>query len=114
MSAAAAVAEAASEALARVPPAIAATFSVLDPQPASPASCATDLGEYSQGSGREQLACYVDAFRSGAALEELLYVFNIRARLRKRCVGQAESGRQTADEADARQYSAERCRIVEP
>ena len=41
VSAAAAVAEAASEALASAPPAIAAALSVLDP--ARPASCATDL-----------------------------------------------------------------------
>jgi hypothetical protein len=59
------------------------------------------------------LTGYVDKFRPGAAQEKLLYVFNIRPRLREWCVGEAKSGHQTADEADACQHPAERCRISE-
>jgi hypothetical protein len=104
VSAAAAVAEAASEVLANAPPAMAATLSILDP--VRPANCATDLENTASDAA-------VDTFRPGAAQEELLYVFNVRPRLWKWCVGEAKSDHQTADEADACQHSAERCRIIE-
>ena len=110
MSAAAAVAEAASEVLATAPPAMAAAVSILDP--VRPANCATDLENTARDAAER--SCPVTLIRSGPELPRKNFCTSLTSAPGCGwCVGEAKSGHQTADEAHARQHPAERCRIIE-